>query len=142
MGVKKDSVRQKAQDYFIENLNATQAEVAELYNVTPKTLGEWFRKNEWEQKRLDFHASSVRIKQLLQQELLSVSQGNAAKLPADGIAKLMAALDRCDKKADPIVVSKILKDLDNFVSSVNPDLALAMLPYHKQFLQHRINLES
>ncbi|MES2651274.1 MAG: hypothetical protein V4663_06010 [Bacteroidota bacterium] len=141
MGAKKDSIRQKAQDYFIENLDATQVEVAILYNVTPKTLGEWARTHDWEQKRLDFHASSVRIKQLLQQELLSVSQGNAPKLPADGISKLMAALDRCDKKADPIVVSRILKDLDNFISGVNADLSVTLLPYHKQFLQHRINLE-
>lgn len=141
MGIKKETVRQKAQDYFIENLGATQAEVAELYNVTPKTLGEWYRKNEWEQKRLDFHASSVRIKQLLQQELLSVAQGQAPKLPADGISKLMAALDRCDKKADPIVVAKILKDLDNFISGIDPEFAVKLLPFHKQFLQHRINLE-
>ena len=142
MGVKKDSVRQKAQDYFIENLEATQLEVAELYNVTTKTVSEWCRRYDWEQKRLDFHASSVRIKQLLQQELLSVSQGNPAKLPADGISKLMSALDRCDKKADPIVVARILKDLDNFISGIDADLAVKMLPFHKQFLQHRINLES
>ncbi|RQO78105.1 hypothetical protein DBR40_09145 [Pedobacter sp. KBW01] len=142
MGLKKDSIRQKAMDYFIENLDATQAEVAELYRVTPKTLGEWHRKDDWEQKRMDYHTSPVKIKQLTQRELLSVAQGNAPKLPADTMSKLMAVLDRCDKKADPIVVARILKDLDNFICQINPALALEIVSYHKQFLMHRINLES
>lgn len=142
MGLKKDSTRQKAEEYFIENLDATQAEVADLYRVTPKTLGEWHRKYDWEQKRMDYHTSPVKIKQLTQRELLSVAQGNNPKLPADTMSKLMAVLDKCDKKADPIVVARILKDLDNFICSINPAFALEASIYHRQFLQHRINLEA
>lgn len=142
MGAKKDGIRQKAEDYFIENLDATQAEVAELFKVTPKTLGDWFKKHDWETKRLDYHSSPVRIKQLTQRELLSVAQGNTPKLPADTMSKLMAVLDKCDKKADPIVVSRILKDLDNFTCSIDPEHALKSAIIHKQFLQHRINLEA
>lgn len=142
MGLKKDKLRQQAEAYFIENINATQAEVADLFGVTPKTIGDWFKRDDWETKRLDYHSSPVKIKQLLQKELLSVAQGNTPKLPADNIAKLMAALDRCEKKADPIVVHKILKDLDNFTSQINPKFAVESSIYHKQFLQHRINLEA
>ncbi len=141
MGAKKDTVRQKAEDYFIDNIDATQAEVAELYNVTTKTLGEWARKYDWEQKRLDFHSSPIKIKKLVQMELLSVSQGHEPKLPADTMSKLMAVLDKCDRKADPIVVSRILKDLDNFICSIDPEFALRASTFHRQFLQHRINLE-
>ena len=139
---KKDKARQQAMDWFIENIDATQKSVAELYGVTEKTIGTWAAKDEWEEKRMDYHTSPVKIKQYLQKELLSVVKGEAPKLPADGIAKLMAALDRCEKKADPIVVSKILKDLDNFISEADPELAVKCVHFHKQFLIHRINLEA
>lgn len=142
MAGKKDKIRQQAMDWFVENIDATQKAVAELFGVTEKTIGTWANRDDWEGRRMDYHTSPVKIKQFLQKELLSVVQGNAPTLPADGIAKLMAALDRCEKKADPIVVHKILKDLDNFISEADPALAVACVHFHKQFLIHRINLEA
>lgn len=129
-------------DHFIENMDCTKKDIAELFGVTEKTVGAWSNTDEWEGKRLDYHSSPVKIKQYLQKELLNVVQGNQATLNADTIAKLMSALDRCEKKADPIVVHRILKDLDNFISEVNPELAVEMVHFHKQFLIHRINLEA
>jgi transposase len=142
MAGKKDKIRQQAMDWFVENFDATKKEIAELFSVTEKTIGDWSQKDDWEAKRLDYHVSPVKIKQLLQQELLSVAQGNPSKLPADGISKLMAALDKVEKKADPTVVAKILKDLDNFISEDDPAFAIKCTHHHKQFLIHRINLES
>lgn len=142
MGVRKDSKRGKAEEWFVENFEATQKEVAELFGVSEKTIGVWVRKYNWEDKRLDYHSSPVKIKQLLQRELLSVAQGKPPTLNADGISKLMSSLDRCDKKADPIVVQRVLKDLDNFISENDPAFAAQCTPFHKQFLIHRINIES
>jgi len=142
MAGKKDKIRQQAMDWYVENFAATKKEIAELFSVTEKTIGDWSQKDDWESKRLDYHASPVKIKQLLQQELLSVAQGNPAKLPADGISKLMSALEKVEKKADPAVVAKILKDLDNFISEDDPAFAIKCTHHHKQFLIHRINLES
>ena len=89
----------------------------EIKNVS--LAKEWFKKYEWEQKRLDFHASPTKIKQLLQQELLKIANGDKATLPADSISKLMATLDRLNKQADPIVVHSILKELDLFISRID-----------------------
>lgn len=141
MARSKDATRLKAESYYIENFEATQKDIAELFNVLQPTVSGWARKYEWEEKRLNFHASPTRIKQLLQQELLNVLSGGPPKLPADGISKLMAALDKCEKTSDPIVVHKILKDLDMFVSQIDADFAIKCIPFHRQFLQHRINLE-
>lgn len=141
MAAKKNAVRQRAEDWFIENQDCTQAEIAEKFSVTPKTVGDWAKKYKWEEKRLDLHSSPVKIKQLLQAEMVSIAQGNAPKLPADAISKLNVVLDRLEKKADPHVVHKILKDLDNFISQEDPAFAGKCTPYHKRFLQHRINLE-
>jgi len=142
MARSKDAIRQKAEAYYIENFEATNAEVSELYGVRPGTIGDWANKYDWDEKRLNFHASPTKIKQLLQQELLNVASGNKPKLPADGISKLMAALDKCEKTSDPIVVHKILKDLDLFISQMDADFATRCTNYHKLFLQHRINQES
>lgn len=139
---KKDKLRQQAMDHFIENMEVTKKEIAELFGVTEKTIGSWSNADDWEGKRMDYHTSPVKIKQFLQKELLSVVKGNKPALPADSISKLMSALDRCDQKADPIVVARILKDLDNFISEVNPEFAVQCIHYHKQFLIHRISLES
>src|SRR6185437_5650563 len=122
--------------------DCTQAEIAEKFHVTAKTVGDWYKKYAWEDRRRDYHSSPVRIKQLLQQELLSVAMGNAAKLNADAISKLNAALDRLDKKLDAFVVKRVLVELDNFISQSDPKFAATCTTYHKQYLQHRINLET
>ncbi len=142
MAGKKDKTRQMAKDYFVENFEATKKEIAELYGVTEKTVGDWSLKDDWETARLNFHSSPVRIKQLLQAELLNLAQGKPATLPADSISKLFSALDKVEKKVDATVVSRILKELDNFIAEANPKLAVECTHYHKQFLIHRINLES
>ena len=142
MAVRKDKIRTQAMDHYIENMECTKKEIAELFQVSEKTVGNWSNADDWDGKRLDFHASPVKIKQFLQKELLNVVQGQASTLNADTISKLMSALDRCDKKADPIVVHRILKDLDNFISEVNPEFAVECVHFHKQFLIHRISLEA
>jgi uncharacterized protein YjcR len=141
MGLKKDDAKRLAEDFFIDNFSVTQNEVAEMFEVTPKTLSKWAVEGEWVKKRNAYHSSPVKIKQLLQNELLSVSQGNIPTLNADGISKLQSAIDKIDKKADPIVVHEILKSLDNFVSEIDPAFAIKLTDFNKKFLMHRINLE-
>ncbi len=141
MAAPKSGIRLKAEAHFIENIESTQKEIAELYKVSPKTIGGWYEKYDWKQKRLDFHASPTKIKQLLQKELLKIANGEKATLPADSISKLMATLDRLNKQADPIVVHSILKDLDLFISQIDPEFASKCTPFHKMFLQHRINID-
>jgi hypothetical protein len=141
MATKKDSIRLKAEAYYIENMEASQKEVAALYKVTELTVSRWVQKYNWEEKRMNFHASPTVIKQKLQQETLHIINGGVPTFSATGVEKLMKALDRCDKQADPVVVHRILKDLDNFISEVDPAFAAQCTQYHKQFLQHRISIE-
>jgi len=141
MGEKKDKIRHEAEAYYIDNPEATQTEIAELFKVTQKTISSWCVKYDWEQKRVDFHSSPIKIKQLLQREAILVAQGKPSVVNADAIAKLMSAIDRCEKKANPIVIARILKDVDNFISELDPHFAAKLTDFHKRFLQHRINLE-
>ena len=95
MAKTKDAVRIKAEQYYIENIEVTQSEVAELYGVRPATIGEWVKKYDWEDKRLSFHASPTIIKQKLQAETIRVMNGQEPTFSASDVGKLMAALDRC-----------------------------------------------
>jgi len=138
---KLDAKRKQAEEWFIENIEVTQKDVAEMFKVRQGTISAWAKKYHWDDKRMDYHSSPVKIKQLLQQELLSVAQGHTKKLDADAISKLNVAIDRLDAKANPFVVHKILKELDNFISSHAPELAPQIIPFHRLFLQHRIEQE-
>lgn len=138
----KTQTRLKAEAFFIENLEVTYKDVAEHYKITQKTVGNWAKKYDWEEKRLDFHASPTVIKQRLQQEALKLTEGKDATFNADAVSKIMAAIDRLNKRDDPIIVHKILKDLDNFISEVDPTFAKECTKYHKQFLQYRISIEN
>lgn len=140
MSSRKDSVRLKAEAYYIENIDATNKEIAELFKVTEKTIGSWVTKYDWENKRWNFNASPTFIKQKLQQEALHIVNGGKSNFSADTIAKIMAAIDKVDKSADPVIIHNILKDLDMFISEIDPAFATECTKYHKQFLQHRISI--
>lgn len=142
MAQTKDNIRQKAEHFFIENIETSQKDIAELFKVSVVTVNAWYKKFDWKEKRLDFHASPTRIKQRIQEELLNITNGGTPKFSSDSVSKLMSALDKCNKVADPIVVQKILKDLDMFISQIEPKLAHQNTTYHKQFLQHRIAQET
>nr|DAJ30001.1 MAG TPA: Protein of unknown function (DUF1804) [Caudoviricetes sp.] len=139
MARSKEQIRLKAEQYYIENITVSQAEIAELFGVRAATIGEWVKKYDWEEKRLSFHASPTLIKQKLQAETIRIMNGEEATFSADAVAKLMAALDRCNAQLDPIVISRLLKELDLFISQTDPAFAIECTKYHKQFLQHKIN---
>lgn len=135
------SKRKAAEDFFIENYEVTQAQVAELFGVTPKTISSWARQDGWVEKRDQYHSSPVKIRQLLQKELLNVAQGETPKLNADSIRKLQITMAEIQKAASPIVVHQILKELDNHISETDPELAMKCLAFHKSFLQRKIEQE-
>ena len=139
---KKDGIRLRAEEWFIDHPECSQAEIASIFKVTAKTVGEWARKHDWDDKRLDYNSSPVRIKQILQAEFIWVSQGQKPRIDTDALSKINASLERIDRKADPYVVARILKELDNFISQHDPKFAGLCTPFHKLFLQHRINLEA
>lgn len=141
MANEKKSNKRLAEDFFIENFEVTQKEVAELFGISEKTVSAWSKAGNWAKRRDDYHSSPVKIRQLLQQELLRVAQGGKATLNADSISKLQKVIGELRKTADPIVVQQVLKDLDNFIAEQDPKLASEITAFHRQFLIHRINLE-
>ena len=138
----KNSKKRQAEDFFIANFDITQKEVAAMFGVTENTVSEWARKGDWAAKRDDYHASPIKIRELLQKELLSVAQGNAPKLHSDAVSKLHKVIEELRKTAHPVVIQAVLKDLDNFISETNPKLATEVTKFHREFLIHRINQES
>lgn len=142
MGLKKSRLREICKVFFVENLDVTQKEVSETYGVTEKTISKWSKEDEWEESRRDHYASPIKIKKLLQEDIFRMARGEEPLLNSDKISKHMSALDRCEKKLDPVVVAKLLKELDNFISKINPVFATEATVYHKQFLQHRIGMEA
>lgn len=141
MAGRKDKIRQQAEEHYLANIDATQQEVAELFGITQKTVSAWSIAGDWNEKRINLHSSPIKIKQLLQKELLNVASGGTSTLNADSISKLMSSLEKCDRRADPAVVTKVMKDFANFVSESDPHFAVKLTEWMKKFLQYRINQE-
>lgn len=142
MSRSKSRTCQKAEDWFIENREATAKEVAELFEVQEKTVGNWRKLHNWDTKREEYHSSPVFIKQVLQRELLKLANGEASTINADAIRKISATIDAFNKKVDPFVVKAVLEELDKFVAEIEPRLAAQMLQFHQRFLQHKIRQEA
>lgn len=139
MPAKKDRIRELACDYYVQHIDVTLQDVAEMYGITYKTVQSWKEKYRWDDLRRDFHSSPVRIKQALQEEVISVSiHHNTPKFKADDISKLMASIDRCEKKLDPTIVAHLLRELDVFINKIDPKFAAEARKYHRQFLTNRI----
>lgn len=137
----KDGIRQKTEDYYIENIDTDAREIAELFNVHYDTVRGWIKKYDWEDKRWSFNSSPTIIKQKLQQEAHNIVNGGKPNFSADAVNKIMSAIEKIDKSADPVIIHKVLKDLDNFISETDPAFATECTKYHKRFLQHRISIE-
>lgn len=137
MGQSKDSVRLKAEQHYIENMEVTQKDLADLFGVRQATVGDWIKKYDWEQKRLNYHSSPTIIRQSLQGEAIRLINGEEPTFSADAMAKIVSAIDKVNKKADPKTVYEILKELDMFISERDPELAVKSTPYHKEFLRKK-----
>jgi len=140
-----EKLRSIAEDMFIrQGINAK--EIADTLEVSEQTLVRWRKGREgeksWDDRRNEAQLTPVKVKELLMTDAYNVAQGNKPKIDADSMSKLMSAIDRLDKKVSSRVVADVFKEFDNWLSEVEPRLAIEMLNYHKRFIQYRIGLES
>lgn len=136
---KKEVLQGSAEMMFIER-GMTAKAIAELLNVTEKTVGAWRSKGKWDARRDELLASPHKIKELFMKELRSLADGNKATLDSDAISKLIKALAFISDQVNPRLVITVLKMLDEFIADYEPELANKNLEHHKRFILHIINM--
>ena len=143
---KKDymKLRATAEELFVGQ-GMSGREIADLLNVSEVTVSNWRKGREgektWDDKRKELQMSPVRIKEKLLDEAKKIADGEPSTSDADKLSKIVAAIDRLDKKISIRIIADVLKECDNWLVETDPSQALLLSKYHKQFLQYRISLE-
>jgi len=144
--VDRNRLRTIAEDMFIRQ-GITLTEISDTLSVSMQTLSNSWAKGRpgekcWKARRNEAQVTPVKLKEILMSEAYNLSQGLPAKINADGMSKIIAAIDKLDKKVSVRVVTDVLKDLDNFISETDPKKSVETMQLHKRFIQYRISLES
>lgn len=140
-----DKKREIAEDMYIR-LGMNGREIAEQLNVTEQTVSRWKKgrdgEKSWDDRKTEASLTPVKIKELLLQEAYKVAKGEASTINSDQISKLMAAIDRLDKKINVRTVMDVFREFDNWMAEQEPATAIMFTRFHKLFLQYRISIES
>lgn len=140
-----DKKREIAEDMYIR-LGMNGREIAEQLNVTEQTVSRWKKgrdgEKSWDDRKTEASLTPVKIKELLLQEAYKVAKGEASTINSDQISKLMAAIDRLDKKINMRTVMDVFREFDNWMAEQEPATAILFTRFHKLFLQYRISVES
>ena len=130
-----------AETLFIEQ-GMTCTAIAEKIGITETTLSKWRNLMEWDSKRDKIQSTPVKIRELLLEEMKSVSEGNKAKIDADALSKINKALVYLEGKVSLSVVISVFMEFDNWMAEVDPVEAVKLTGYHKQFINYRAEQDS
>lgn len=94
----------------------TQKNIAELLQVTEKTVAKWKDDDNWETKAKLHNIRPSEIKQMLLEYLLAIKNGENPPYKADDLSKIAAAFDRLNDKRKKAVYT--MESFDNFSAFV------------------------
>lgn len=96
----------------------------------------------WGEKRKSALSAPSKIRELLLDEMQSISAGNKARIDTDGLSKVAKALQYFDGRISLPVVIAVLKEVDNYIAELNPQEAVKIVEYHRLFVQRRAEVDS
>ena len=110
--------------------------------ITEATLSKWRNIMDWDSKRDSIVSTPAKIRELLLEEMKSVSSGNKAKIDADALSKINKALSYLDGKVSLSVVISVFMEFDNWMAEADPKKAVDFTEYHKLFIAYRAEQDS
>lgn len=135
-----------AERMFVEDRMNANA-IANALGVTPQTIGRWRKgigKNaeNWDEKRKKFLTTPHNVKKMLSNELARLAEGKEPTLDMKAINDVLKGLETVKKETSPEMIYLVLKDLDRFISQIDPEFANECTIFHKQFLLKCIGEEN
>lgn len=130
-----------AESLFVEQ-GLTCSAISVQLGITEASLSKWRKQMDWDAKRDRVISTPAKIRELLLQEMKSVSQGNKAKIDADALSKINKALSYLDGKVSLSVVISLFMEFDNWMAEVDPKKAVDFTEYHKLFIAYRAEQDS
>lgn len=122
-------------------------EVSRLLKISETTISKWNKNEGWEQQRaarrlspdkliLRYYEQSERIIDAADKEDRPLTTGEV-----DALAKLSTSIARLDKRTDASIVMSVLRNYNNYLLTVNPELAKQNTDYQLQYVQSLIHAE-
>lgn len=122
-------------------------EVSRLLKISETTISKWNKNEGWEQQRaarrlspdkliLRYYEQSERIIDAADDEERPLTTGEV-----DALAKLSTSIARLDKRTDASIVMSVLRNYNNYLLTVNPDLAKQNTDYQLEYVQSLIHAE-
>jgi transposase-like protein len=132
------------EDLYI-NKDYTLEQIAAEFDISVQTLSKW-KKGEkgqktWDERKVFVQLTPTRLKEMLLGEALSISEGKEPTFKADSISKIMAAVDRLDKRVNPRTVITVMKNFDKWMVDIDPAKAVEFVKFHRMFIQYVISQE-
>lgn len=125
--------------------------IADEYGINIKTIYAWRDKYAWDESKDLFTSGPLELKKILLREATRIAkreiekdeQGNPIPtIDADSLSKIMKAYEYMNKQISPVVFRDVFVEFDNWMSGVDPKLAISFTKFHKMFLQEKIEQES
>lgn len=130
-----------AESLFVDQ-GLTCSAISMQLGITEASLSKWRKQMDWDAKRDRLISTPAKIRELLLEEMKSVSEGNKAKIDADALSKINKALSYLDGKVSLSVVVSVFMEFDNWMAEVDPKKAAEFTQYHKLFIDYRAEQDS
>lgn len=141
--------RHKDRDYaglkFVNN-DLTAKEIATMFGVTTKTVGEWRKDDNWdEQKQINYLKPTQLIKRYYEQSELVIQEATKDKrkltLPeVDMLTKLSKSISYLSSKgSDPQTIMQSLDGFMNYLSNIDLPLSQQIVEYVMTYVHIKMN---
>lgn len=126
-----------AQELFL-GTDKSQKEIAGIVKVTPKTLGKWKDKGNWELLRQAQTVTAANIISNLYEKAYELS--TADTVDADKLAKLAATIEKLSNRKTTISsIINVFKGFTNWAMEKDPELGKAINDLQRQYVDIKIN---
>jgi uncharacterized protein YjcR len=125
-----------AQDLFLET-DKTQKEIAEMINVTEKTLGKWKAQGEWDMLKSASTVTARKIIENLYKKAHALSEDPKSR-PNDIIQIANSIEKLSNKKVTISQIINVFKDFTTYAFTQNAELAKEINLLQKKYVDYKI----
>lgn len=135
--------KQLAERFYI-NEGKTGKWISEYLEVTEATITRWKKgdpKNplnrDWDIRKAETLSAPHKIKELTFRAMLQVAEGKVPEVDADSLVKYANTIQKIDKQIGIQVMVTVIMELDKYIASESPELALAYARLHQKFIHKK-----